>query len=355
MLVFVFIAVSRWHELQNTKMSLESYICFSADYLKKKKTKSNNNNRTDMNGATPLPTSCVVVDKERMIRAKQLGSVLLCFLQCLDKVHCFLVNRKNVFWSVKKSSHLSSKVFFWNKSRKKPTGHQLARISRWNAVCCVCVCLLNELIHYRQLSSKSYKSSAVAEMGDHLATIDMGRKVQGGGCCAPFSGGSWVLIYHNMAWAEAYLHTKRHLDPSNHLVTIHQHYRQDRQTRQRSHSIGEPLFVTVAQRMNESTNQQRPVANGHHKRQHSTSRLHRPKIHHRMSSRRLFHTTPSSTQCTETTISHVHLVDLQWQLQRQGLNRTSTARYPSFSQTVSKHVNWTYTWWHQWTVSHICG
>ena len=31
------------------------------------------------------------------------------------------------------------------------------------------------------------KSLAVAEMGDHLATIDIGRKV--GGCCAPFRGG----------------------------------------------------------------------------------------------------------------------------------------------------------------------
>ena len=32
------------------------------------------------------------------------------------------------------------------------------------------------------------KSSAVTEMGDRLATIDMDRKV--GGCCAPFRGGS---------------------------------------------------------------------------------------------------------------------------------------------------------------------
>jgi len=39
------------------------------------------------------------------------------------------------------------------------------------------------------------KSSAVAEMGDRLATIDMGRKV-GGGCCGPFleERGSWVPI-----------------------------------------------------------------------------------------------------------------------------------------------------------------
>jgi len=36
------------------------------------------------------------------------------------------------------------------------------------------------------------KSSAVAEMGDHLATIDIGRKV--GGYSAPFRGGSCVPI-----------------------------------------------------------------------------------------------------------------------------------------------------------------
>jgi len=38
------------------------------------------------------------------------------------------------------------------------------------------------------LAEWPYKSSAVAEMDDHLATIDMGRKV--GGCCAPFHGGA---------------------------------------------------------------------------------------------------------------------------------------------------------------------
>jgi len=35
------------------------------------------------------------------------------------------------------------------------------------------------------------KSSAAAEMGDRLTTIDTGRKV-GVGCCAPNRGGSWV-------------------------------------------------------------------------------------------------------------------------------------------------------------------
>jgi len=37
------------------------------------------------------------------------------------------------------------------------------------------------------LTNGYYKNSAVAEMGDHLATIDMGRKV-GGASVAPFEG-----------------------------------------------------------------------------------------------------------------------------------------------------------------------
>ena len=38
-----------------------------------------------------------------------------------------------------------------------------------------------------------YKSLAVAEMSDCLATVDMGRKVGEGSCCAPFRGG-WVPV-----------------------------------------------------------------------------------------------------------------------------------------------------------------
>jgi len=49
-----------------------------------------------------------------------------------------------------------------------------------------------------------------------------------------------------MAWAEAYLHAKFHLDASNRLATIHQRRRQHRhrQDRQRSDSIGrtEPFY-----------------------------------------------------------------------------------------------------------------
>jgi len=139
MLVFVFIAVSRWHELQNTKMSLESYIRFSADYKKKKKkTKSNNTNRTDRNGATPLPASCVVVDKERIMPANQLGSVLLCFLQCLDKVHWLTGRNFSGLWKNRATYH--QRFSFGTRVGKKPTGHQLTRISRWNGVVCVSAC-----------------------------------------------------------------------------------------------------------------------------------------------------------------------------------------------------------------------
>jgi len=67
------------------------------------------------------------------------------------------------------------------------------------------------------LQAVSNKSSAAAEMGDRLAKIDMGRKV-GRGCC-----GGWVpngSQYNNVAWAEAYLFTKWHLDPSYRLATV---------------------------------------------------------------------------------------------------------------------------------------
>jgi len=56
-----------------------------------------------------------------------------------------------------------------------------------------------------------------------------------------------------MARAEAYLHAKFHLDPSNRLATIHQRYSQtgqtDRQDRQRIDSIGRTVLQTVAQKL----------------------------------------------------------------------------------------------------------
>jgi len=62
----------------------------------------------------------------------------------------------------------------------------------------------------------------------------------GRAACAPFSGGTWVPIKHNVAWAEAYLHTKCHLNPSNRLATIHQRHRQDKEQRR-------AVLQTVAQ------------------------------------------------------------------------------------------------------------
>jgi len=58
----------------------------------------------------------------------------------------------------------------------------------------------------------------------------------------------WVLIYHNMARAEAYLHAKLHIDPSNRLATVHERHRQDRTDRQWSDSTGRTVLQTVAQK-----------------------------------------------------------------------------------------------------------
>ena len=53
--------------------------------------------------------------------------------------------------------------------------------------------------------------------------------------------------------AEAYLHVKFHLDPSNRLVTVYPivtDRQTDRQTAQRSDSIGRTVLQTVAQKSN---------------------------------------------------------------------------------------------------------
>jgi len=62
-------------------------------------------------------------------------------------------------------------------------------------------------------------------------------------------GESWVPIQHNVAWAEAYLRTKWHLDPSNRLATIHQRFRQDRQTDNGPISYGEPFYKGFARKL----------------------------------------------------------------------------------------------------------
>jgi len=72
-------------------------------------------------------------------------------------------------------------------------------------------------------------------MGDRFATIDMGHglrmhapydtaTVGDGGLLWPFP---WGRTSNNVAWAEAYLRTKWHLDTSNRLATMHHRYRQN--------------------------------------------------------------------------------------------------------------------------------
>jgi len=65
----------------------------------------------------------------------------------------------------------------------------------------------------------------------------------------PFGGGELGPYLTQCGQAEAYLHVKFHVDPSNRLATIHQRCTQTGQTdRQRSDSIGRTVLQTVAQR-----------------------------------------------------------------------------------------------------------
>jgi len=68
-----------------------------------------------------------------------------------------------------------------------------------------------------------------------------------GGLCSFGVGGAgaWVPIQHIVSGAEAYLHAKFHLDPSNRLATVHERYRQ---TGQRTNSTGRTLLETVTQK-----------------------------------------------------------------------------------------------------------
>ena len=58
-------------------------------------------------------------------------------------------------------------------------------------------------------------------MGDRLATIDMG---QSGDGLLWGLGPHWIAIQYNVAWVEANLFAKWHLDPSNRFATIVQLY-----------------------------------------------------------------------------------------------------------------------------------
>ena len=56
--------------------------------------------------------------------------------------------------------------------------------------------------------------------------------------------------HHSVVRAEACLHAKFHLDPSNLLATIHQRHRQSEQDRTgQTDSIGRTVLQTVAQKL----------------------------------------------------------------------------------------------------------
>ena len=63
---------------------------------------------------------------------------------------------------------------------------------------------------------------------------------------------------NTVARAEAYLCAKFHLDPSNHLVTIHPMLQtgQDKQTGQWSNSTGRTLLQTVPQKLQHNLTKQ---------------------------------------------------------------------------------------------------
>jgi len=75
-------------------------------------------------------------------------------------------------------------------------------------------------------------ASCAVDMGYGLygRRLSCARKFRKWGLLCPFLYGSWVPFQQNVA--DAYIHAKFHLDPSNRLATIDQRQIQDRQTGQ---------------------------------------------------------------------------------------------------------------------------
>jgi len=86
----------------------------------------------------------------------------------------------------------------------------------------------------RFMRTTENKGSAVAEIGDRLATIDMGRKLG----AVPFFGGQLGPHLTQCGRVRGLPPAEFHLDPCNRLATMHQRHRQDREGRQRTDSIG---------------------------------------------------------------------------------------------------------------------
>jgi len=106
----------------------------------------------------------------------------------------------------------------------------------WNQFCCL-VALVMTLSQVRTFWSH-YEWPYYCHLNpcSHLVTKYMDRKLSvhlGEGVGPPSN---------NVARAEAYLHAKFHLDPSNRLATVHQRHSQDKTDRQRSDSIGRTFY-----------------------------------------------------------------------------------------------------------------
>jgi len=72
------------------------------------------------------------------------------------------------------------------------------------------------LVEFSRSQQVWFTRAAVAAMGDRLVTIGTSRKVG----VVPLWERSWVPILYNVAWAETYLHTKWHPNPSSRFTTI---------------------------------------------------------------------------------------------------------------------------------------
>jgi len=96
-------------------------------------------------------------------------------------LYCFVTNPKNLpaifLYHILITANMQSKTGF-------PSSHQLkSYVAPKSSLKFAARCHAGLLVFLN-------KCSAVAEMGDRLATVDMGRKLGG---CAPF-GWSWVSI-----------------------------------------------------------------------------------------------------------------------------------------------------------------
>ena len=83
-----------------------------------------------------------------------------------------------------------------------------------------CYCSTYRLALGHFFAYKKNKNSAVAEIGDLLATIETSAEKWGPLCPFPWWELDLHLTQHNEAWAEAYHCTKWYPDPYSHLATI---------------------------------------------------------------------------------------------------------------------------------------